>query len=252
MVFFLEGYLQWWNEAQTLVANIGKVKVEWGSGYAWNPTQLLIPIHDNSIYDVEDDEGLETLLVELAVDFLTGTVIMGRLAGEKAEKNKYQAAAKLSAGFEPWEVALVHHQAAENRATNGLSFTGLATDALEVHGEWAVTEQRERKTVRKAADGIQMGPVCLPARYDYPADDQDRLFNRILLGEQVTFSNNVNVILERYRTTHGYDRNEWETVKNGVREALREEAYRNPSPPFTTAQGNPYAGFLKNTMAAIG
>ena len=250
--FFLEGYFQWRNEKQTFVTSIGKVRVEWGSGYAWHPTQVLIPIHEDSTNDIEEKEGLEMLQVEYVTGLLTSTIILGSLAGEKVEENKYQVAAKLSANFEPWEVSLVHHQAFETAATNGLSFTGLVTDSLEVHGEWTVAGKRDRTTVQKAADGIQMGPSYLPARYEYVDDNQDQFFDRVLLGGQYTFSNNVNIILEYYHTTHGYDHNEWETVKSGVKEALREDAYKNPDSPFTTAQGNPYAGFLKNTMAVIG
>jgi hypothetical protein len=183
---------------------------------------------------------------------LTSTFVLARLNREvDSTEQPYQAAVKGSFNFEPWELALIHHQATEFGWSNGLSFTGLVTDALELHGEWTRSELRDRLTVHKEADGIQLGPSYLPARYSYIRDTRSREFDKILLGGQLTFAGKMNLIFEFYTTTHGYDDQEWDLVKAGIAEALREDAWQNSEYPYTTSLGNPYAGFLKNTMAAV-
>lgn len=250
--YWLEGYLQWQNQQQTVVLDLGKVKTEWGSGYAWNPTQVLIPLQRDVSDDIEEEEGVEMAKLELVTGLVTSTFVLARLNREiDLEEQPYQAAVKGSFNFEPWEFSLIHHQATQFGWNNGLSFTGLVSDALELHGEWTRSERRNRATICKAAAGIQMGPTYLPARYEYCQDTRTREYDRILIGGQVTFAGTMNLIFELYTTTHGYDDQEWKLVKEGVAEALRENAWQNPDYPFTTPQGNPYAGFLKSTLAAV-
>lgn len=248
----LEGYLQWKNTSQTLVADVGKVKMEWGSGYAWNPTQVLVfPTNDDNAF-IDDHEGIGMVRVAWTNDLLTVTAVAADFDNDKIEaEDPLQSAIKITLNADPWELELLHYQASEADAVGGVSFSGLLSDALEVHGEWSRSTERDRYRIGNASDGIDMGTSYLPARYLYEEDDRDLNFDRILLGGQYTFSNDVNIIVELYRTTHGYDDDEWKMAEQGIDEALRGGAWKNPNPPYTTTQGNPYAGFLMNTAAAV-
>ena len=246
--YLLEGYLQWINGSRDLIVDLGKIKLEWGSGYAWKPTQVIFRDDSNLDTDKESDEGLEMIQVEFVIKNTTNTLLFAALEDEDGtqESHPWQAAYRISLESEPWEISLLYHKTSEAVTTTGLSFTGLLSDAFEIHGEWAKTDNRDRQTIVKAGDGIQMGPVYLPARYAYEADVSDRDFDKVLLGAQYTFPNDMNVIVELFRTTHGYSETEWQRVITGIDEALIEKAWENAA--FASSQGNPYAGFLQQTM----
>ncbi|MBU2510052.1 hypothetical protein KJ966_01900 [bacterium] len=250
--FYLEGYLQWQNENRTLGIDMGKVKVEWGSGYAWNPTDVIIPLKRDVSNDIEEDEGIEMIKSEFVLGSLTSTVIIARLDRDEVMiDNPYQLAFKGSFEVDPWEVSAVYHQASQQGWTSGLSFTGLLTDAIEFHGEWSQSSHRDRKIAQKQADGIQTESFNLPARYEYIDDPHEEKYEKILVGGQYTFAKEMNIIMELYSNTHGYNDKEWAVIKEGIREALREDSWDNPDAPYTTSLGNPYSGFLKNTLSQV-
>ena len=58
--------------------------------------------------------------------------------------------------------------------------------------------------------------------------------------------------MEYYYSDHGYNQKEWDTIKDGVEEAHQDDAWEKNTSPYTSSQGNPYPGFLKNTMSEIG
>ncbi len=246
--YLLEGYFQWINRSRDLTVDLGKIKLEWGSGYAWKPTQVIFSNDSNLDTDKESDEGLEMIQVEFVFENTTNTLLLATMEDEDDSQNsqQWQAVYRISLERESWELSLLYHKTSETVTTTGLSFTGLLSDAFEIHGEWAKTDKRDRRTIVKASDGIQMGPVYLPARYTYEEDASGRDFDKVLLGAQYTFPNDMNVILELFRTTHGYSETEWQRVKTGIDEALKEKAWKNEA--FASTMGNPYAGFLQQTM----
>ena len=250
--YSLEAYLQWISETKSIVFNLGKVKVEWGSGYAWNPVQMLIPLHSTSEDEIFEDEGIEMIQMEFSLNTVTTNLIFAKLEDENVEKeDRFQFAAQMTFDLEPWEVSLVHHQATENALSNGFSFTGLATDALEIHGEWGKSNFRDRQTPKKLSQGTQYPTFYLPARYDYN-EDEGKSFNRFLIGGQYTFLETMNIIFELYHNGHGYNDSEWKEIENGIEEAHQDNAWEKSSPPYSSDRGNPYAGFLKNTMDKVG
>lgn len=246
--YLLEGYLHWKNKSQDFVIDLGKVKLEWGSGYAWKPTQVLFPDDSNLNSDIESDEGLEMLQLEFVIKGTTNTLLVAKMKDDtdSANDSQRQAAYRISIESQLWEVSLLYHKTSEEVNTMGLSFTGLLSDAMEFHGEWSRTDKRNRLAITKVSDGIQMGPVYLPAQFQYQVENGDQDFDQYLIGTQYTFTNNMNLIVELYHTTHGYDESEWNRIKTGVDEAHIDKAWKNNQ--FNSVRGNPYAGFLKQTM----
>jgi len=247
-VYLLEGYFQWKNRSQDVIVDLGKIKLEWGSGYAWRPTQVIF--RDESSLDTEKEsfEGVEMLQMEVVIKNTTNTLLVAGLKdeGDSGNNHLWQAAYRISVEIQPWELSLLYHQTSETVTTVGLSFTGLLSDALEIHGEWAKTDERDRLNIIKAGDGLQMGPVYLPAWFKYEAEDSNQNYDKVLLGAQYTFANDMNVIMELYRTTHGYSETEWQRITTGIDEALEGKAWKDEH--FATNKGNPYAGFLQQTM----
>lgn len=213
--YLLEGYLQWKNRSQDVVIDAGKIKLEWGSGYAWMPTQVLFPSDSPINTGFESKEGLEMIQAESVIKCITNTVLVSKKKNEtdSSDNSLRQAAYRVSIESQPWEISLVYHKTSEEVNTQGISFTGLLSDAMEIHGEWARTNSRDRLTIVKVTDGVQMGTVYLPARFQYQVDESREVFDKYLLGTQYTFSNSMNLIIELYRTTHGYDTAEWNRIK---------------------------------------
>ena len=250
--YFLEGYLQWQNRTHTRVLDLGKVKTAWGSGYAWNPTQVLIFPEDEDWDDYDDETGVAMVRFEQVFGTMTLTALAARLdVDDVTSDHPCQLAAKASFKVEPWELSLVHHQATDKGWSGGLSFSGLLSDSIEIHGEWTRSELRDRFSAVKQSEGIQMGPAYLPERYDYSGRDRSQRFDRFLIGGQITFAGKMNLVIELYKTSHGYDDEEWQTIETGIDEANQDDAWEKSDPPYTGAAGNPYAGFLKNTMHQV-
>ena len=252
--YLLEGYLQWRNAGQSAAFAIGRLLLEWGSGYRWNPVQLLLPDHDEHSDEIYEDEGQTMLFVEVSAAPFTTTLLLAELDERYSDRSgRYQAAFKLALDLSAWDFALFHHQATGRRASGGLSFSGLLTDALEIHGEWAGSYRKKREVPRKASEGVQTSEFYLPARYEYVAspDDGSSLLREYLLGFQYTFLTDMNLICELYHTDHGYSDGEWNDILDGVEEAHRGDAWNSRKEPFAGARGNPYAGFLKNGMKEV-
>lgn len=251
-VHLFEVYLQWQNSLKTQIIDLGKEKIKWGSGYAWNPTQLLIFPDSDIPEPFEDSEGIGMLKMESAYDIVTVVALIADLNDDDVSReDRYQSAIKVSFDKEPWDISFMHHQAKRNGWSGGISFSGLLTDALEFHGEWSRAEFRDRLSPVKESDSIDTSSFYLPARYGYSGIDQQKNYDQILIGGQYTFAEKMNIIFEFYKTTHGYNQQEWDQIKDGIDEALTDDAWDNNAYPFTTSQGNPYAAFLKNTMAAV-
>ena len=247
-----ELYLQWMNDSQSAVVNGGKVLLEWGPSYQWNPVQLLLPNHDRQIGSIYEDEGLRMLFAELSANSITGTFVLAELDDRYSEEEKrFQTALKLAVNLEAWELASYRHQATNQGDSIGVSFSGLVTDALELHGEWSSSSEKKRDIPRQLSEGIQTPQFYIPGRFGYEADKSGSPFREYLLGVQYTFLVDMNVIFEMFHTDHGYDEKEWDTIRNGMDEAHSDKAWSKKEYPFATDQGNPYAGFLKNTMKEI-
>lgn len=251
-LYLPEAYLQWINESKDFVINAGRVKVSWGSGYAWTPTQVLIPFYENPENDQEKKVGLPMVQMEYSQGALTMTAIVAAMRREESGSSDYESqfAARLTADFNGWEIALIHHQATTLKPTTGFSVTGLLTDNLEFHGEFTHSHGRNRE-IPEAMGVIPVGPnLFLPAWHRYVNDEALGNFYKMMIGGQYTFDNDSNLAVELLRTTHGYDRKEWELIQQGMENALKDDNWKNPI--FGSVDNNPYAGFLKDTQSLTG
>ncbi|PCI27999.1 MAG: hypothetical protein COB67_07345 [SAR324 cluster bacterium] len=240
--FLLEGYLQWENEARTWAVDLGKKKIEWSSGFAWSPANVLIPKEETPSNDILEQAGIEMLQLESVWNNITITALAAKLETDNVENGR-QYAARSSLNFDPWELALIYHQAQEQSPVAGMSLNGLITDEMELHIEWMLTQERNRKTPGQKS--VDQGPSLLQW-YDYETADKEQEFYQFLLGGRHTFKNDSNLTLEFLHDSHGYNNQEWEIIKKGIQfsnQALKTKT----SDPLEAA----HAGFLKNTAEAI-
>ena len=250
--YFMEGYFQWVNSERTITLDLGKEKIDWGVSSGWTPINVLIPLpQTNDEYNEDiDNEGLGLLNFEYANYNITANLIIAQLKKESDDSgNQKQSAFKLSTNIEPWELGLVNHQAENSAPSNGLYFSGLLTGALELHGEWVRTSERNRQVLEKKYDGYYVNTLYQPTYYSLEDDEQNKNFDKTLIGAKYTFPNDSILTLEYYHTDHGYTNEEWESFKDGIKEVNTSNAWDNDS--FNSSQGNMYSGYLYSVTGIL-
>lgn len=243
--YFMEGYLQWINNGRTIVLDAGKQKLDWGVSSGWTPVNLLIPLPQvNNRYNEDlENEGLGMIHMEYSNTVFTLNGVIAQLkTAEDDSGNLRQGAFKWAAKVDPFEMGWVHHEAKSTAPVNGIYFSGLLTDLLEVHGEWTRTTDRNRKMITKVFDGYTDGSGYIPTYYTLEDDDRDKNFDKVVIGGKYTFSNDSSLTLEYYYTGHGYSESEWDEIKNGIKEANTSDAWKNDN--FNASEGNRYSGYL--------
>ncbi len=270
----LEGNLQY-TLSETTFLDIGKILETWGTGFAFNPVNVLVPPKDPS--DPSDTrEGATLLKIEVLFEDLTLTAILAGVADEHTSdqawifpdsKEKRRIAFKLDHTLGDMDFSWLHVQGGldgemlnnringspiepvSQKPVTGMAWTTVVGNALELHAEYAVQPGRNRAIPRTRNSPIRSsnGALLVPTLSDYAnADDNERLFSKILIGGQYTFENEMNLILEWFYDETGYTTPEWNRIKKGIRDTRLENAYRNLL--FGSAQGNPFAGFLRQTL----
>ncbi|MBT6611156.1 MAG: hypothetical protein HOB38_03540, partial [Deltaproteobacteria bacterium] len=120
-ITLLEGYFEWKNRHQDVIVDIGKIKLEWGSGYAWRPTQVLFE-GDNSVdTDKESAAGVEMALLEFVIKNTTNTLLVAGMKDEddSGNNNQLQAAYRISLESQSWELSLLYHKTSDAVITTG-------------------------------------------------------------------------------------------------------------------------------------
>lgn len=250
--YFLEGYFQWINDQRTFTLGIGKEKVDWGVSSGWTPVNILVPLpQKDNIYDEDiDKEGLAMVHIEYSNYNITANCILAQLKETKdSSGHERQSALKVSTIQKSWEFGLINHQANNIDPSNGLYFSGMVSDTVELHGEWVRTNGRNRQILTKVYDGYYKSDEYTPTYYSLKDDSRDTAFDKYVIGTKYTFPNDSNLTLEYYHTDHGYTDSEWDKFKDGIKEANRNDAWDNSS--FNSATGNRYAGYLYSVTGII-
>lgn len=192
---------------------IGRSIHRWGTGYAFNPTDVVAP--DKVISDLENKEkqavGNDMVKVEyygetysLALCYLTALDI-----GSKVKAKGSRLASRLYKNLGGLDISLISLFNQEESPIWGLNFACVIGNRLEIHGE--VSMQRGSYIHYHRAI---IEPDTLYKEYpffDYKQSRQ-RLYNKYLLGFQYTFPGNILWIAEYYHQDQGYSKWEWRQI----------------------------------------
>ena len=271
----IEGALHY--EINPLVfLDVGKVLEEWGTGYAFNPVNLLLPPGNPSHPD-GNRPGVTLLKLELLGERTTFSIILAGVADENTaeqafvipdSKNKRRVAFKWDHTIGDLDLSWIHAQGGIEGnslqdylrgsplapqtlpALSGLAWTTVLGESLEIHGEYALQRGRGRPIALMATPPLtEESTLGNPSRFIYQYDnaDKDRLFSQFLIGGQFTFGNGFNLSSEWLYHEPGYTRQEWRRIRQGIqtaRIAQKENSTR-------IAGSDPYSGFLSQTRLLL-
>lgn len=205
--FFQRDLLENW----ILVA--GRSIQRWGTGYAFNPTDVVAP--DKELSDPDNTEkraaGNDMVKLEyfgetysIALCYLT-KVDIGSKIGTEGSKLAFRYYKNL------WDVDLsfISLFNKEESPIWGLNFSYVMGERLEIHGEVSTQKgsyRRYHRAVREE-ESLYLEDPCM----DFKGND-NRFYNQTLMGLQYTFPKNVLWVAEYYHQDQGYTKDEWDRM----------------------------------------
>ncbi len=216
---------------------VGRTIEKWGTGYAWNPTGVINPRKNPG--DPNDRRGAYRGVDNVRADFLLKDWNVSILAVPEIDWEGQDGKHLLSSGWAFRAYRLVKGVDLSLSASGGsglpnsqgVSFSGVVGNALELHGEMAVFGD----SLRVRPDS---GAWVLKSRKH--AD--------LLLGGQYTFPHSVNLILEYYHAGNGLSPAEWAEYERMVDTGLESLGRGNPVPLLESNRGFSPLGMARDYM----
>jgi hypothetical protein len=169
----------YWDHAfqDQFLVRIGKQRVAWGSGYAWNPTDMLEPAK-NPFRPQEERKGISAI----KSDHLMGDYSLTLLAFYNNIFKRIELAVKLGVLLSTHELSLCIHQVPWRTPSIGFDYSGFIS-RFEFHGELALLN----------SDNLAYQPVS-----PEPADRNSYVL-KALIGTMYTIKADGMLVLEYYR-----------------------------------------------------
>lgn len=134
---------------------VGRQRIAWGTGFAWNPTDLFNPFNPSAI-ELEEKEGIDAMHAALPIGELS-KIEVAYAPGADSFKDSY--AARMTANYREYDVAIMAGQFKEDWVLGG-DFAGYLGDA-GFRGEFAYTFKDGQGNFLRA---------ILNADYNFPHD----------------------------------------------------------------------------------
>ena len=250
----LEGNLRF--HTNQYIIQIGKVRVNWGSGFGRDPFDIFQKYPMTS-FDPDNEpqlqEGTNLLLSNYSNEICSATFVLSDRSNEKPRISGWQAASKVSLKLNNTEfIGLVHRRFGMDSSI-GIGSNTLITDNIILRTALLTTDLRDRGIGILQSPPIFIGQkLILPARYAFTNNmSQKGQFYRLLLDVDYTFADSQLLQLVYYSTTHGYSTNEWNIITDGIRASNQLLAWNQTNYPFTSVSGNPYRAFLLNVGSTL-
>ncbi len=186
-----------WKPNPGFTAEIGKIPLKWGKGYAWNPVGFVERLKDPNEPELAREgfwmataDWVRTFDGPLKTVALTPVVLpTGQdLNSDYGRPGHTNVAAKLYLLWYDTDIDLVYLGAGSRTQRFGFDFSRNVSSNLELHGEWARVKDAERRVV--TASGA-------PSITRKDADSY-------LLGLRYLTENETTYILEYYRNGSGF------------------------------------------------
>jgi hypothetical protein len=230
-----EAYGQYaWGESFSL--RLGKQRVAWGSGVAWNPTNRMEP-PKNPFNTSLEQEGVLAFRADWIPTPWAGVIVLGArsdagasdLGLPTAEVERRGAALRVRFLVKETDLALVFSGGKNQQTLVGLDLARVLPAEISTHVEAA----------------IHRGAEMAPAR-------DDETFLRVAAGALRTFGERTSVAVEYFFNGEGYDDAEAAAYLEGLDElyarslddTLPAEAREAARAAYAAAAGLPYAGGL--------
>jgi len=191
----------------------GRVILRWGTGYAFNPTDVVAPEKELSDPDNTENRAMGNDMVKLEYFGETYSLAFCYLTKLRIKSGIKTAGSKMALRFYKnifdIDLSLISLVNKDESPVFGLNFAYVIGERLEIHGETSAQRGSYRNYHRVLRDGIQIfqeNPLIESRKND------DRLYTQLLLGFQYTFMRNILWVAEYYRQDHGYSGEEWKKI----------------------------------------
>ncbi|MCG8333093.1 MAG: hypothetical protein MJE63_01145, partial [Proteobacteria bacterium] len=179
--------------------SLGKQRVEWGTGYFWNPMDTVNPQTDlSSIDEPEEGKTLARIDIDSTTLALTGVYIPD--VDEDDDDNQLsQEVAKVYLFVLDTDFTLTYSKLEEQETRWGFSFSTVVSD-LQIFGEtvcWhGASDQNYIRKKTERTKQIDVETYYLPPTYEFYT--REGHFHNSVLGFQYTFENNITLVGEVY------------------------------------------------------
>lgn len=223
---------------ERLELDLGKEIIEWGTGYAWNPTAVISPLKNpkDPRDRLEALSGLEMVKLNL---FLGGFTITGVALPELDFPREYaylprwkstEWAGKVYKLVEDIDLSFVAFGGGGSKSVLGMNFSRVLGNNLEVHGEIAGKEGSENFYLEKKSEEYSVNGTLVPRVYEYSQSrkDEKKIYSQYVLGSQYTFQNGINLAIEYFHNNEGYNNKEWSEIIEFLKysnQALNDDRY---------------------------
>ncbi len=199
--------------SSNLMFMTGRTILRWGTGYAFNPTDVVAP--NKRLIDPENREklakGNDLVKLEyfgesfsLAFCYLT-TIVMESSPG----KWESRLAFRFYQNLYGMDVSLIGCLNKEESPIWGANFSAVTGDRLEVHGE--LSAQQGSYTCYHQTIGHDNRLFTENPLSDFRRNDNN-YYCRYLAGFQYTLPGNILWIAEYYHQDQGYSKGEWKSI----------------------------------------
>lgn len=212
---------------------VGRFIHQWGTGYAYNPTNFVAPA--KNIGDLENDKNLQEGKEGIALEYFglsySFSLCYFTSVGSNFEFEENKLACRFYKNIENLDVSLLTIFQEHRNPGFGANFSTVLGDRLELHGEASL----QRGSYRNFHEILIEQPENqLFTRFpftDYNRDSKS-FYGKYLLGFQYTFSRRVFCILEYYHQDEGYSKNEWEQITGHIKTVNQQMS--GPMQPLAT------------------
>jgi len=205
--YFRKDFFQNWD------LMVGRSILRWGTGYAFNPTDVVAAQKELSDPDNVEKRVPGNDLVKLeyfGIDYSAAVVYLANLkTNEKFSLNDHRLAFRFYKNFWGLDLSLISLFNRDETPIWASNFSYVIGDRLEIHGEVSAQKgsyQNYHQAINEPNALYQEDPLHQLKKND------NRLFNQYLVGFNYTFPKNINWILEYYHQDQGYSKSEWEKV----------------------------------------
>ncbi|MFO7891957.1 MAG: hypothetical protein R6V04_16645 [bacterium] len=212
----------------TLILMTGRAILRWGTGYAFNPTDVVAP--GKRLNDPENREKLTSGNDLVKLEYFGKSFSLAFC---------YVTTIDMESSFSSWEstlafrfyqnmygmdVSLIGCLDKEESPVWGANFSAVTGDRLEVHGELSAQQGSYtcyHQTIGHGSRLFTENPLS-----DFRRND-NKYYCRYLAGFQYTLPGNILWIAEYYHQDQGYSAKEWESIMD-----QQKFIYSRLKPPF--------------------
>ncbi len=232
---------------QNLGVMVGRILLNWGTGYAFNPANVVAPQKELSDPDNTERrlQGNDLAKLEyFGENYSLALVYLTRMDFDpKLKASDHRLALRFYKNLWGVDLSLISLGSQYERPIWGGNFAYVIGERLEIHGELSAQRGSYRPYHRAISEENTLyfeNPMQFLKRNDR------RWFDQYLIGINYTLPKNISWILEYYHQDQGYSRREWQRVIDQVKFA---SSYFE-TPLAELAQGNVLWGL--NVFSARG